>query len=422
MTKVLLVEDDNNLREIYEARLQAEGYNIVSANDGEEALVLAKNEQPDLIISDVMMPKISGFEMLDILRNTAGLEKVKVIMLTALGQADDQTRANKLGADRYLVKSQVTLEDIVKTAHELMADTSPPATPAATANPTSSDATAPQATDDSSATSAVQPAPSTPTATDDSSIAPIAVAKAPDEGSAASTTTPTSAATDSGAASPAPNANQPASATVTDSSTQSTAQEEAQVKEQIENFIDNQPGTKAEASSPTAPPTSSASPETTKAERSANATADDKVLSEAMDTLIADTEKPAKESTTPTPPEPTIVTPAPAAASTSTEPTASSEGGRVSIAHKKVIEPLDSEPKTPLDALVAMEEAQETANTPPQPVVSSTEEPSPEIKPLQSATPLTEEPTHTPGNIITPDPNAGSTENLPGFDPNHVAL
>src|SRR5579884_2671887 len=116
MAKLMLVEDDNNLREIYEARLQAEGYDIVSARDGEEALVVAKNERPDLVISDVMMPKISGFEMLDILRNTPGLEAVKVIMLTALGQAEDQSRADKLGADRYLVKSQVTLEDIVNVS------------------------------------------------------------------------------------------------------------------------------------------------------------------------------------------------------------------------------------------------------------------------------------------------------------------
>src|SRR6266566_3543891 len=120
MAKVLLVEDDNNLREIYDARLQAEGYTIVSAMDGEEALVVAKREKPDLVISDVMMPKISGFEMLDILRNTDGLKDVRVIMLTALGQAEDKTRADALGADRYLVKSQVTLEDIVKAAQELL--------------------------------------------------------------------------------------------------------------------------------------------------------------------------------------------------------------------------------------------------------------------------------------------------------------
>src|ERR1700689_633393 len=134
MSKILLVEDDNNLREIYEARLQAEGYTIISARDGEEALVFAKSERPDLVISDVMMPKISGFEMLDILRNTEGLKEVKVIMLTALGQSDDQQRANRLGADHYLVKSQVTLEDIVKVAHELLQDGSPePVSPPVTA-------------------------------------------------------------------------------------------------------------------------------------------------------------------------------------------------------------------------------------------------------------------------------------------------
>src|SRR6204780_4923177 len=137
MAKVLLVEDDNNLREIYEARLQAEGYTIVAAKDGEEALVVAKAEQPDLVISDVMMPKISGFEMLDILRNTDGLKEVKVIMLTALGQSDDQQRANRLGADHYLVKSQVTLEDIVKVAHELLQDGTPEAATPAAPNPPS---------------------------------------------------------------------------------------------------------------------------------------------------------------------------------------------------------------------------------------------------------------------------------------------
>ena len=122
MAKILLVEDDNNLREIYEARLQAEGYDIVSAMDGEEALVVAKKEKPELIISDVMMPRISGFEMLDILRNTDELKHVRIIMLTALGQAEDRTRADQLGADRYLVKSQVTLEDIVKAAQELLGE------------------------------------------------------------------------------------------------------------------------------------------------------------------------------------------------------------------------------------------------------------------------------------------------------------
>ncbi|MDQ3064838.1 MAG: response regulator [bacterium] len=120
MAKIMLVEDDNNLREIYEARLLAEGYEIVSAHDGEEALALAIKEKPDLIISDIMMPKISGFDMLDILRGTPEIKNTKVIMMTALSQAEDQTRASNLGADRYLVKSQVTLEDVARVAKEVL--------------------------------------------------------------------------------------------------------------------------------------------------------------------------------------------------------------------------------------------------------------------------------------------------------------
>lgn len=120
MAKIMLVEDDNNLREIYGARLLAEGYEIVSAQDGEEALALAVKEKPDLIISDVMMPRISGFDMLDILRNAPETKNTKVIMMTALSQAEDKSRADKLGADRYLVKSQVTLEDVANVVHEVL--------------------------------------------------------------------------------------------------------------------------------------------------------------------------------------------------------------------------------------------------------------------------------------------------------------
>jgi DNA-binding response OmpR family regulator len=163
MAKVLLVEDDNNLREIYEARLQAEGYETATASDGEQALVVAKEAKPDLVISDVMMPKISGFEMLDILRNTDGLKDVKVIMLTALGQSEDKARADQLGADKYLVKSQVTLEDIVKTAHQLLdepADSSA-AAPAAAAAAAPEPATTSQPSDDTGTVAAATTAQET---------------------------------------------------------------------------------------------------------------------------------------------------------------------------------------------------------------------------------------------------------------------
>lgn len=123
MTKIMLVEDDKSLREIYGVRFQAEGYDIISAGDGEEALAMAIKEHPDLIISDVMMPKISGFDMLDILRATPETKDTKVIMMTALSSEDQRARGEALGADRYLVKSQVGIEDVVKTVHEVLSDT-----------------------------------------------------------------------------------------------------------------------------------------------------------------------------------------------------------------------------------------------------------------------------------------------------------
>ena len=120
MAKILLVEDDQSLREIYGIRLTAEGYEIVPAGDGEQALALAVKEKPDLIISDVMMPKISGFDMLDILRSTPETKNIKVIMMTALSSEDQKERGEALGADRFLVKSQVGIEDVVNAVHEVL--------------------------------------------------------------------------------------------------------------------------------------------------------------------------------------------------------------------------------------------------------------------------------------------------------------
>lgn len=122
MTKILLVEDDKSLREIYGVRLLAEGYDIISAGDGEAALAMAIKERPSLIVSDVMMPKISGFDMLDILRSTTETKDIKVIMMTALSSEDQRARGEALGADRYLVKSQVGIEDVVRTVHDVLGD------------------------------------------------------------------------------------------------------------------------------------------------------------------------------------------------------------------------------------------------------------------------------------------------------------
>jgi len=112
--KILLVEDDIGLATVYKARLAAEGFEVFHCENGEEALSDAIKYKPDLILLDVMMPKISGFDVLDILRNTPETVNVKVIMLTALSQEKDVEKAKKLGADDYLVKSQVVIADVIE--------------------------------------------------------------------------------------------------------------------------------------------------------------------------------------------------------------------------------------------------------------------------------------------------------------------
>lgn len=112
--KILLVEDDDSLAAVYTTRLEAEGFSITRVPNGEDALASAISVRPDLILLDVMMPKVSGFDVLDILRNTPETANLKVVMLTALSQESDKARAEELGVDDYLVKSQVVIADVVE--------------------------------------------------------------------------------------------------------------------------------------------------------------------------------------------------------------------------------------------------------------------------------------------------------------------
>ncbi len=112
--KILLVEDDAALSGVYRSRLEMEGFDIHEVNNGELALTAALEFKPDLILLDAMMPKISGFDVLDILRNTPETANIRIIMLTALSQPKDKERAESLGVDDYLVKSQVVIGDVVE--------------------------------------------------------------------------------------------------------------------------------------------------------------------------------------------------------------------------------------------------------------------------------------------------------------------
>ncbi len=118
LKKILLVEDDDALASVYTTRLDAEGFSVKRVPNGEDALAATLEFRPDLILLDVMMPKVSGFDVLDILRNTPDTTNVKVIMLTALSQESDKQRAIDLGVDDYLVKSQVVIADVVDKIRE----------------------------------------------------------------------------------------------------------------------------------------------------------------------------------------------------------------------------------------------------------------------------------------------------------------
>ncbi len=118
--KILVVEDDIPLRNVYEMRLKLEGYDVIVAGDGEDGLSLAVKERPNLVMLDLMMPKISGMDVLDILKSTPETKKIPVLVLTALNQESVKTKGYVFGADDFLVKSETKLEEIVSKVKSLL--------------------------------------------------------------------------------------------------------------------------------------------------------------------------------------------------------------------------------------------------------------------------------------------------------------
>ena len=110
---VLLVDDDLTLREMYEERLQAEGFKIVQATNGEEALAKANEIKPNVILLDIMMPKVNGFDVLKELKGNEDLKDIPVIVLTALIQDVDRVQGKKLGAADYIVKSETIPGEVI---------------------------------------------------------------------------------------------------------------------------------------------------------------------------------------------------------------------------------------------------------------------------------------------------------------------
>jgi len=112
---VLVVDDDDMLRQMYQARLEASGYAVIEATNGEEAMARAVEQHPDCILLDLMMPRVNGFDVLDILKNTPDTKRIPVVVLTNLMQDDAKQRVLNAGAATCLVKASVTPLEVVET-------------------------------------------------------------------------------------------------------------------------------------------------------------------------------------------------------------------------------------------------------------------------------------------------------------------
>lgn len=111
--KILVIEDDHFLSSLIKARLEKDGFNVLQSFDGEEAIQQLKQDRPDLVILDLIMPKVTGFEVLQMISITPGLDKVPVVILSNLAQDSDIEKARQLGAREYFVKVKISIDDLI---------------------------------------------------------------------------------------------------------------------------------------------------------------------------------------------------------------------------------------------------------------------------------------------------------------------
>lgn len=110
--KILIVEDDKFLRELMAQKILKEGYDVLEAMDGEEGLKVIREEKPDLVLLDLLLPIMDGFELLAKIKEDAVLSKIPIIVLSNLGQKEDVEKALSLGAKDYMVKAHFTPTEI----------------------------------------------------------------------------------------------------------------------------------------------------------------------------------------------------------------------------------------------------------------------------------------------------------------------
>ena len=119
--KVMIIEDDHFLSSLMKARLEKEGFAVAQAFDGEEAVHMLKEVSPSLIVLDLIMPKVTGFEVLQTISITPQLDKVPVIIVSNLAQDSDIEKARQLGVKEYFIKVKVSIDDLVEKIKTLVA-------------------------------------------------------------------------------------------------------------------------------------------------------------------------------------------------------------------------------------------------------------------------------------------------------------
>ncbi len=114
LKRIMIIEDDTFLSSLMKVRLEKEGFTVIQAFDGEEAIELLKTERPNLFILDLIMPKVMGFEVLQTISMIPELEKTPVIILSNLAQDSDIQKAKEFGAKEYFVKVKISIDDVIK--------------------------------------------------------------------------------------------------------------------------------------------------------------------------------------------------------------------------------------------------------------------------------------------------------------------
>ncbi len=118
--KLLIVEDDKSIRDLYSLKLEKSGYEVFQAEDGGKGLDMAKKELPDIILLDVMMPVMNGFEVLKALRKNKDTAEIPVVILSNFGEVDQMTNGFTAGATDYLIKAEHTPSDVVEIVEETL--------------------------------------------------------------------------------------------------------------------------------------------------------------------------------------------------------------------------------------------------------------------------------------------------------------